>query len=128
MTNTLTWNIRFPIQLPKLNTNLISVISLLVLCMMILVTINTAAEACEELKLAVAVAKLAADAAIAAAELAFKALERATEIGNEGLIFLATKAVEFAISVATVAVDNHVRLAEKLRDCLENTSSLSQLS
>ena len=49
MTNTLTWNFK-PIQLPKLNTNLLSVISLIVLCTMAFVVVDTFAGDCEDLK------------------------------------------------------------------------------
>lgn len=124
MTNTLTGNFK-PIQLPKLNTNWLSVISLIVLCTTVFVTINTAAEACEDLKLSVAIAKLAADAALDAADLAFKALEWATENDSEALIFLATEAVELAISIATIAVNYHVQLSKELHDCLKNIKMAS---
>ena len=48
MTNILTWDIK-PIQLPKLNTNLLSVISFLMLLLMLFTTAATVVEAaCEQ--------------------------------------------------------------------------------
>ena len=48
MTNTLTWNIK-PIALPKINTNLLSVVSLIVLLTMAFMTVFVIADDCESL-------------------------------------------------------------------------------
>ena len=45
MTNTLTWNIK-PIQLPKVNTNLLSVVSLVLLLTMVFLTGSVIADHC----------------------------------------------------------------------------------
>lgn len=119
MTNILPWNFK-PIQLPKLNTNLLSVISLIVLCMMVFVTINTIAEACEELEGAMELADLAATGALWLAEQALEALRFAEDTGIEVLIKIAKVAAEAAVTLAIAAVDLYVRLSKAYVDCLNS--------
>ena len=56
MTNILTWDIK-PIHLPKINSNLLSVVSLILLCTMAFLTIAVIADDCEDLKKAADEAK-----------------------------------------------------------------------
>ena len=119
MTNTLTWNIK-PIQLPKLNTNWLSVISLLLLCLMAFVTATTIAEACADLVVAVALATIASEAADLAVDLAVHALILAEQTGSEALIWLALEALDLAIEIAVAAEEYLMELEAELFDCLEN--------
>ena len=121
MTNTLIWDIK-PIQLLKLNTNWLSVISLIVLCTMVFVTATTIAEACDELKAAVVVARIAVEAAGIAAELAAQALILAEASGNEALIWLALEALDLAINIAVAAEEYLMDLEAELFDCLQGSS------
>lgn len=49
MTNTLTWDIK-PIESPKINSNLLSVVSLILLLAMTFLTVAVIAEHCEDLR------------------------------------------------------------------------------
>lgn len=49
MTNILTWDTK-PIQLPKINSNLLSVISIILLFMMAFLTVSAIASHCEQIK------------------------------------------------------------------------------
>ena len=109
-----------PIRLPKLNTNLLSVISLIVLCMIVFVTTNTVAEACEELAAAVVLAKTAVDVALAAVDVALELRQAAVDTGIQVLIDIANAAVELALEVASAAADWHSDLVDALIDCLNN--------
>ena len=59
MTNTLTWDIKFPIALPKINTNLLSVISLILLLTMAFLTTSAIADHCADKERDVLKAELA---------------------------------------------------------------------
>ena len=119
MTNTLTWDIRFPIQLPKLNTNVLSVISFFVLSLMLF----TAAAAIVE-----AVCESEADA-LSLAEIAY-AVTGVALIGAEGLLVIAIAsmnpmAIAGALIGLGVAVAAHAatgallqRAAEDYWDCM----------
>ena len=48
MTNTLTWDIK-PIAFPKINANLLSVVSLILLLTMVFLTVSTIADHCDDL-------------------------------------------------------------------------------
>ncbi len=114
-----------PIRLPKLNTNLLSVISLIVLCMIVFVTTNTVAEACEDLEAAVALAKIASDVALAVADVALELFKAAVDTGIQELIDIARAALDLAVEVAKAAVDWHSDLADALLDCLNNNQMAS---
>ena len=83
MTNPLTWNFKL-IRLPRIKPNLLAVISMVILCAAVFVTMNTIASACDSSDLEAAREALqnAWDAVSSAAQ----ALEDARETGNEDLI------------------------------------------
>ena len=70
MTNTLTWDIK-PIQEPKINANLLSVVALILICAMSFLVVSPAIAAwCTKEHLAVAAARVAVELAEAAVALA----------------------------------------------------------
>lgn len=117
MTNTLTWNIK-PIQLPKLNTNLLSMISLIVLCMMFFVTINTIAEACDDLEANVELAGIALDLAAGAVTLAMLGVLAAEATGIQWVIDAAIANLDFWVNVGIAAENYYNDCVEELNDCL----------
>lgn len=117
MTNTLTWDIK-PIQLPKLNANLLSVISLIVLCMMFFVTINTIAEACDDLKAKVKTAEIALDLATGAVLLAMLGVQAAQATGIQWVIDAAIANLDFWVSVGEAALKYYNECVKELNDCL----------
>ncbi len=127
MTNILIWNFK-PIQLPKLNTNLLSVISLIVLCMMVFVTINTAAEACDEILEAYHAADLVAEGLSWVAQQAMEALRLAEKTGINFLIKAATAALEAALIAAGEADKIATSLLELYFDCLESQPETRMVS
>ena len=117
MTNTLTWDIK-PIQLPKLNANLLSVISLIVLCMMFFVTINTIAEACDDLKKKKKNAGIALDLAVGAVLLAMAGVQAAQATGIQWVIDAAIANLDFWVGVGEAALKYYNKCVKELNDCL----------
>jgi len=124
MTNTLTWNIK-PIQLPKLNTNLLSVISFIVLCAIIFVTANSLAVACDELMEQVAYAYLIQQAAYLAALAAVGAWALAELTGNQALIDAARETAIAAAEFYETMSNSCIQLLQDLVDCLQDEQAAS---
>ena len=118
MTNTLTRSIK-PIQLPKLNTNLLSMISFIVLYAIIFVTANSLTVACDELKEQVAYAYLIKEAAYLAALAAVGALALAEQTGNQALIDAAREAAIAAAEFYETMSNSFIQLLQDLVDCLK---------
>ncbi len=119
MTNTLTWNIK-PIQVPKLTTNWLSVISLLLLCSMAFVTATTIAEACEELERKAASAKALYDIALDAAKLAVAAYEFLVDSNLTEVAAAAKVIAEAAIAVAEAQGNYWIQCLGEVRECYED--------
>ena len=124
MTNTLTWNIK-PIQLPKLNTNLLSAISFIVLCAIIFVTANSLAVACDELMEQVAYAYLIQQAAYLAALAAAGAWALAELTGNQALIDAARETAIAAAEFYETMSNSCIQLLQDLVDCLQDEQAAS---
>ena len=119
MTNTLTWNIK------PINTNLLSVISLVVLCMMVFVTINAFAFHCGDLEKSQNAAKLAADAAIWLLEQAGKALNLAHATENDFLINIAQEAFDAAKAIADAALAYRAERVKAYLNCLKSHNNMA---
>ena len=117
--NTLTRRFNF-LTLPKLNTNLFSVISLIVLCSIVFVTINTATEACEELLEAYHAADKVANGLSWVAKQAIKGIQLAEKTGIDFLIQAATTAAEIALAAAKEAHKIATALLKLYLDCLKS--------
>lgn len=126
MTNTLTRRFNF-LTLPKLNTNLFSVISLIVLCLIVFVTINTATEACDDLLRAYHAADLIADGLSWVAQQAIEALQLAEKTGIDFLIKAATAAAEAALAAAGEADNIVTSLLEAYLDCLKKSQPKTRM-
>ncbi len=113
MTNILTWDIK------SINTNLLSVISFIVLCAIIFVTANSVAVACDELKEQVAYAYLIQQAAYLAALAAVGALALAEQTGDQALIDAAREAAIAAAEFYETMSNSFIQLLQNLVDCLE---------
>lgn len=122
MTNTLSWGFK-SIQLPKLNTNLLSVISLILLLTTVFVTITIFASHCDDLAKAEAIAHLAADAAIWLLVQAGEALADARETGIDWLIDLAQIAFDAAKAAADAALALRAEIVRQYLDCLQSHNS-----
>ena len=118
MTNTLTWDIK-PIALPKINSNLLSVVSLILLLTMAFLTGSAIADHCDALK-----KKL--DAAGEEVKKAFKAylgaeliLYAAIASLNPGAIYRAKKAFDEASENLKQAGRRYNSLLVAYQDCLK---------
>ena len=118
MKSTLTWNTRFPIQIPKSNINLISVISIIVLCTIAFVAINAFADCCEDLEEAVERQRKAVDEAMEAVEDAKAVLDALVEEeAAQHLIDLAEAALSSAAESALTDIGNLMLLLYDLGIC-----------
>lgn len=116
MTNTLTWNIRFAFQHPKINTNLLSVISLIVLCAMMFLTIPPVlADDCAAEHLAVAAARATLELAKANRDAAQDAVDNAEGFGELAIALLWVATAEYQLNKAEAA---HDQALQDLQDCL----------
>ncbi|MDE0019679.1 MAG: hypothetical protein OXU51_26095 [Candidatus Poribacteria bacterium] len=117
MINTLTLGFK-PIQLPKLNTNLLSVISLIVLCAMVFVTVDAFASDCEDLENEVEKAQQVYDAAKKTLKDAEALLDYLKETGaNQETIDLAEVMRKSAEATAVLAALNLIRIQGLLLIC-----------
>lgn len=106
MTNTLTWDIK-PIQLPKINANLLSVVALILICAMSFLIVSPAIAAwCIKEHLAVAAARVTVELAEAAVALAETLLDLADEGDEIVLAIIALAAAHWALNEADLAYDN----------------------
>lgn len=102
MTNTLTWIIK-PIRLPKLNSNLLSVISIVLLLTMVFLTVDVIASHCEEILDNLSAALIVEAYAVAALALTYQLLQSALSSGNPYAVIFATAAVVIALAVVVAA-------------------------
>ena len=118
MTNTLTWGFR-PIQLPKLNSNLLSTISFFMLCLMLFTTGAAIVEAvCESEYSALQWTELAYGAAYVALAAAEVAIIAALASLNPLAIAAALLAVDLAAIALTAAGANLAEKQTTYEDCL----------
>lgn len=126
MTNTLTWIIK-PIQLPKLNSNLLSVISLTLLFAFLFTMIYPAVEArashCDEIKKELGMAITAELFAIAAAKLLWEVWKSAMDSGNFWGILAASIALTIAAAAVVAAGVWMTQLYLQLKECEEEHQS-----
>ena len=110
MTNTLTWNIK------PINTNLLSVISLIVLCaLMCLIIQPVLADNCFMEHLAVTLARATLDLAKANKDAAQTALDNAEDLAEYVAAGIWLAAAELALNLAEASHDDAV---QKLNECL----------
>ena len=115
--NTLTSGFK-PIQLPKLNTNLLSVISLIMLCAMVFVAVDAFASDCEDLENEVKKAQEVYNAAKKTFEDAQALVDYLKETGaNQEAIDLAEATRKSAETTAVVALLNVIRIQGLLLIC-----------
>lgn len=102
MTNTLTWDIK-PIAFPKINANLLSVVSLILILTMAFLTASAIAEHCSEIRKKLETAIAVEAAAIAAVVIAKEVLKAAGASGIHWAITAATIALAVAIGAVAAA-------------------------
>ena len=102
MTNTLTWDIK-SIQVPKVNSNLLSVVSLILLLTMTFLTASVIAYHCGDIQENLAKAVVAEGIAIAAAKIAEQALKAAMSSGNPWAIAAAAAGLTLALAAVAAA-------------------------
>lgn len=122
MTNTLTWDFK-PIALPKVNANLLSVISLILLLTMTFLTGSTIASHCGQIVLELSFASAAVGAATVALELSKAALAGAAWSLNPGVIATLAAAVALSASALAIAVAAVAYLTAKLYECEKEHSA-----
>ena len=124
MTNTLTWDIK-SIQVPKVNANLLSFISLILIFTMAFLTASVIASHCEEirsnLETAIAVEILAA----ASARALFEVWKAACSSGNPWAIAAATAALGVATVAAAAALAAIAYYTTKLLECEQEHETAS---
>lgn len=132
MSNTLTWDSKY-IQLPKVNTNLISIVSLILLLTMVFLTISAIADNCDHLREAFRIAKseLAwATAEAVAAELLWVAAMGVTAwqpLNPAAWVALAGATAYKTFAIADVALKaEKVANAKDALDACENPSYASE--
>ena len=117
MTNTLTSDFKLT-QLLKLNTNLLSVISLIVLCAMVFVAVDAFASDCEDLENEVKMAQQVYNAAKKTLEAAEALLDYLKETdANQEAIDLAEVTRKNAEVAAVLAILNLIRIQGLLWIC-----------
>ena len=125
MTNALTWDIK-PITFPKVNANLLSVISLIVLLTMAFMMVHPAIAAhCGELRSKLALWTIVAASTAYLAKMAGQALHLAMATLNPVKIALAIAAVLALGAAAVYAAGKVVEYAKKLYECEKSHSSAS---
>lgn len=125
MTNTPTWDIK-PIALPKINANLLSLISLVLLLTMAFMMVHPAiASHCEELANKAIFWAGAALVAATLATYAAKALHMAMGSLNPWAIAAASAAFLVATGAAAIAAARAVEYAKKLYECEKSHDSAS---
>ena len=125
MTNTLTWDIK-PIAFPKINANLLSVISLILLLTMVFMMVHPAlASHCAELAKKAAFWAAAAVIAASFAKLAIEASKAAIASLNPWLIAAALAAVLLTSAAATYAALKAADYATQLYECEQSHDSAS---
>lgn len=125
MTNTLTWNFK-PIQVPKLNTNWLSVISFIVLCTMTFVAINAFADCCEELEEKVFWAKVGYQIALNAAKIAIAAFEFVRDFGGKPEAVEAARALAVeAVDILEAATNYLIKCLKELEECWETPHEMA---
>lgn len=116
MTNTLTWNIK-PIAFPKVNTNLLSVISLILLLTMTFLTGSTIAAHCGQIMLELGIATAAVGFATVALETSKAALAGAAWSLNPWVVAGLVAAVAVSAAALALAVAAVAYLTAKLYEC-----------
>ena len=115
MSNTLTWDIK-PIQLPKINSNLLSVVSLILLFTMAFLTVAAIASHCEEIKKNLGAAIAAEGVLVLLLISTQQVLKAALVSGNPWCIGLAVAAVVVVYAaiaaVGALIIDFTVKLVE----------------
>ncbi|MYA71454.1 hypothetical protein F4009_09480 [Candidatus Poribacteria bacterium] len=119
MTNTLTWDIK-PIVLPKINANLLSVVSLIVLLTMAFLTFAAIADDCSEKEQALNNAIVTYALAGLALIVAEAGLAAAILSGNLIAIAIAGAAVLVALAAESWAYNNLVRATAEWLECVES--------
>ena len=123
MTNTIT--------LPRINSNLLSVTSFILICVMLFLTVQPSLaqqdtsyhhefHPCYDIYVNLSLAIVAAQVALAAARMARHLRDAAAESGNELAEEVAQAALELAIEVAKTFAERAVELLEDLEDCNED--------
>lgn len=116
MTNTLTWDIE-SIQVPKVNSNLLSVVSLILILTMVFLTASVIAYHCGDIQENLGKAIVAEGIAIAAAKIAEQALKAALASGNPWAIAAATTFLVAALAAVTAAAALIGYYAAQLAEC-----------
>ena len=124
MTNTLTWNIK-PIALPKINSNLLSVISFILLLTMVFLTADVIASHCEEIRRNLEAAIAVEIVAASAARFLFEVWKSALATGNPLVIAAATTALAAATAIAVAAAVAIIYYTAKLLECTEEHEAAS---
>ena len=124
MTNTLTWDIK-PIALPKINTNLLSIVSLILLLTMAFMAGSVIASHCEDIRSNLETAIAVEFAAAIAARILFEVWKAACASGNPLAIAAATTALAAAVIIAAAAAVAIVYYTQKLWECEEEHASAS---
>ena len=125
MTNTLTWDIK-PIQLPKINANLLSVVSMILLLTTVFMMVHPAlASHCEELAWKAGVWAAASIIAASLAKLAVEGLKAAIASLNPGAIIAASAAVLLTAAAAVYAARKAAEYATELYECVQSHASAS---
>ena len=117
MANTLTWDIK-PIQLPKVNANLLSVVSLILLLTMAFMMGHPAlASHCDQIVLELGLASALVGAATVALELSKAALAGAVWTLNPAVMAGLAAAVAASAAALAIAVAAVAYLTAKLYEC-----------
>lgn len=87
---------------------------------MVFVTINTIAEACDEILLAYLAADMVLQGLISAARLAIEALALAEQTGIDWIIDAARAVAEAAVAAVEIAANIASSLAQAYIDCLQD--------
>lgn len=116
MLNTLTWDTQ-SIQLPKINSNLLSIVSLILLFTMAFLTVSAIASHCEQIKKDLALAVGAEVVAVGILYGARIALKAAGATGNPWLIGAAIAGVALAYVGVTAIGVMITNLTAKLIEC-----------
>ncbi len=116
MTNTLIWDIKL-IHLPKINSNLLSIVSLILLFTMMFLTVGAIASHCEQIKKDLGAAVAAETVAILVLIGARQALKAALVSGNPILIGLAVAGVSLAYGAVGGLGILIANLTLKLNEC-----------
>ena len=124
MTNTLTWDIR-SIQVPKVNSNLLSVVSLVLLLTMAFLTASVIASHCEEIRNNLETSIAAEIIFAASARALFEVWKAACSSGNPWAIAAATAALGLATAAAAAALYAIAHYTTKLLECEQEHETAS---